>query len=70
MPLPLLVSANLFQIFLGILLTLNFFFAPGCGPASLNALVRKIVAAQINPQRVMHGEMQGMLTLITEEFQW
>jgi hypothetical protein len=52
------------------LLTLDFLFALGCGPASLNALVRKIVAAQINPRQVMNGEMQGMLTLITEEFQW
>ncbi|PVG02808.1 hypothetical protein CPB86DRAFT_696988 [Serendipita vermifera] len=41
-----------------------------CGPASLNALVRKIVATQINPSQVLRGEMQGMITLITEEFQW
>ncbi|KAG8866115.1 hypothetical protein FRC20_009067 [Serendipita sp. 405] len=41
-----------------------------CGPASLNALVRKMVAMQINPKQVLHGEMQGMITLITEEFQW
>lgn len=41
-----------------------------CGPASLNALVRKMVATQINPQQVLQGEMQGMITLITEEFQW
>ncbi|KAG8833536.1 hypothetical protein FRC17_010568 [Serendipita sp. 399] len=41
-----------------------------CGPASLNALVRKMVAMQINPKQVLHGEMQGMISLITEEFQW
>lgn len=41
-----------------------------CGPASLNALVRKTVASQINPSQVLHGNMQGMITLITEEFQW
>ncbi|KZO95850.1 hypothetical protein CALVIDRAFT_598906 [Calocera viscosa TUFC12733] len=41
-----------------------------CGPSSLNAMVRKIVAAQISPSRLMRGDRRGRIVLITEDFEW
>ncbi|KAF8447432.1 hypothetical protein L210DRAFT_3391034 [Boletus edulis BED1] len=41
-----------------------------CGPTSLNAMVRKIVAAQIDPGRVRKGDMRGSITLVSEEFEY
>ncbi|EJU05605.1 hypothetical protein DACRYDRAFT_20041 [Dacryopinax primogenitus] len=41
-----------------------------CGPATLNAMVRKVVAAQINPSRLMRGDKRGRITLVTEDFEW
>ena len=41
----------------------------GCGPTSLNALVREVVSNQINP----HGQDQdgrGHVALISEEFEY
>lgn len=42
----------------------------GCGPASLNVMVRKIVAAQIDPGRIRRGDMRGSITLVSEEFEY
>ena len=42
----------------------------GCGPASLNALVRKAIAKQINPARIRAGDMRGSIALIADEFQY
>jgi hypothetical protein len=41
-----------------------------CGPTSLNAMVRKIIAAQIDPGRVWQGDMRGSISLISEEFEY
>ncbi|KAF7976337.1 hypothetical protein HWV62_7072 [Athelia sp. TMB] len=41
-----------------------------CGPTSLNALVRKIIAAKIDPARIRHGDMRGMISLVSEEFEY
>ncbi|KAG6370098.1 hypothetical protein JVT61DRAFT_12504 [Boletus reticuloceps] len=41
-----------------------------CGPTSLNAMVRKIVTAQIDPGRVRKGDMRGSITLVSEEFEY
>ncbi|KAF8495630.1 hypothetical protein JB92DRAFT_2606857, partial [Gautieria morchelliformis] len=40
-----------------------------CGPTSLNAMVRKSVAAQINPSRLFRGD-QPSITLVSEDFEW
>lgn len=45
-------------------------FVLGCGPTSLNAMVRKIVAAQIDPGRIRRGDMRGSITLVSEEFDY
>lgn len=42
----------------------------GCGPTSLNAMVRKIIAAQIDPSRIRRGDMRGMIALVSEEFEY
>ena len=42
----------------------------GCGPTSLNAMVRKTIAAQINPSRIRRGDMRGMIALVSEEFEY
>lgn len=41
-----------------------------CGPTSLNAMVRKIIAAQIDPGRVWRGDMRGSISLVSEEFEY
>jgi len=41
-----------------------------CGPTSLNALVRKIIAAKIDPGRIRRGDMRGMISLVSEEFEY
>ncbi|OJA10566.1 hypothetical protein AZE42_03146 [Rhizopogon vesiculosus] len=41
-----------------------------CGPTSLNAMVRKIIAAQIDPARVWRGDMRGSISLVSEEFEY
>jgi hypothetical protein len=40
----------------------------GCGPASLNILVRKIVANEIRRKR--DNKSQGPITLISEEYEY
>jgi hypothetical protein len=42
----------------------------GCGPTSLNALVRKLVAAKIDPARVRAGDLRGSITFISEDFDY
>ncbi|KAH0826990.1 hypothetical protein J3R83DRAFT_4649 [Lanmaoa asiatica] len=41
-----------------------------CGPTSLNVMVRKIVAAQIDPWRIRRGDMRGSIKLVSEEFEY
>ncbi|KAL4067986.1 hypothetical protein V8B97DRAFT_1866638 [Scleroderma yunnanense] len=41
-----------------------------CGPSSLDAMVRKILSEQINPDRIRKGDMRGSITLISEEFEY
>ncbi|TFK89134.1 hypothetical protein K466DRAFT_487441 [Polyporus arcularius HHB13444] len=41
-----------------------------CGPTSLDAMIRKVVAAQIDPQRVKRGDMRGSIALFSEEFSY
>jgi len=41
-----------------------------CGPTSLNALIRKIVAARIDPARIRAGDFRGSITLISEDFDY
>lgn len=41
-----------------------------CGPTSLNAMVRKIIAAKIDPTRIRQGDMRGAISLISEEFKY
>lgn len=40
----------------------------GCGPTTLNAVVRKAVAAQIDPVRLRQGDDSGSIDLVVEEF--
>lgn len=39
-----------------------------CGPTSLNAVVRKSIAAQINPGRIRDGDYRGHISLVAEDF--
>jgi len=41
-----------------------------CGPATLNAVVRKAVAAQINPSRIQRGDYGGSIDLVVEDFSY
>ncbi|KAI0780844.1 hypothetical protein BD413DRAFT_463706 [Trametes elegans] len=41
-----------------------------CGPTSLDAVIRKIVAAQIDPERIKRGDMRGSIALFSEEFSY
>jgi hypothetical protein len=41
-----------------------------CGPASLDVLVRKTVAAKIQPGMLRNGDLRGSVTLISEEFDY
>ncbi|KAF9644193.1 hypothetical protein BDM02DRAFT_3122293 [Thelephora ganbajun] len=41
-----------------------------CGPTSLSASIRKIVAAQIDPSKIKVGDMRGYISCITEEFEY
>jgi hypothetical protein len=42
----------------------------GCGPASLDAMVRKSIAFQIDPGRIRRGDMRGSISLVSAEFQY
>ncbi len=46
------------------------FRVTGCGPTSLDAVMRKVVAAQIDPQKVRRGDMRGSIALFSEEFSY
>ncbi|KAA1471129.1 hypothetical protein DENSPDRAFT_837057 [Dentipellis sp. KUC8613] len=39
-----------------------------CGPTTLNAVMRKLVAAQIDPGRIRRGDMSGSISFIAEDF--
>ncbi|KAI0306451.1 hypothetical protein B0F90DRAFT_1808149 [Multifurca ochricompacta] len=39
-----------------------------CGPTTLNAVVRKVVAAQIDPSRIKRGDKSGSIELVAEDF--
>jgi hypothetical protein len=39
-----------------------------CGPTALNANLRKIIAARIDPARVRRGDLRGSIELVSEEF--
>jgi hypothetical protein len=41
-----------------------------CGPVALNAVIRNVVAAAINPTRVKNGDMRGSLSLVSEDFEY
>ncbi|KAI0831386.1 hypothetical protein BC628DRAFT_1353480 [Trametes gibbosa] len=41
-----------------------------CGPTSLDAMIRKIIATQINPARIRRGDMRGSISLFSEEFSY
>lgn len=41
-----------------------------CGPSSLDAMVRKIIAKQTSPDRIRRGDMRGLITLVSEEFEY
>ncbi|THH33845.1 hypothetical protein EUX98_g258 [Antrodiella citrinella] len=41
-----------------------------CGPTSLNAMMRKHVAALISPQRIRRGDMRGYIALVAEDFEY
>ena len=42
----------------------------GCGPTTLNAVVRKAVAAQISPERIGRGDYGGWIDLLVEDFSY
>lgn len=33
-------------------------------------MVRKVIAAQIDPGRIRRGDMRGSITLVSEEFEY
>ncbi|KAI0636885.1 hypothetical protein C8Q77DRAFT_1154776 [Trametes polyzona] len=41
-----------------------------CGPTSLDAMIRKVIAAQIDPARIKRGDMRGSIALFSEEFSY
>ncbi|KAG8985432.1 hypothetical protein FRB90_004705 [Tulasnella sp. 427] len=41
-----------------------------CGPTSLNALTRKVVSSLIDPSRIQKGDLRGLITLVSEDFEW
>ncbi|KAF9264657.1 hypothetical protein L218DRAFT_925072 [Marasmius fiardii PR-910] len=41
-----------------------------CGPSSFNAMVRKAVASEIDPQKVKQGDRKGYVELVTEDFEF
>ncbi|KAG8927518.1 hypothetical protein FRC00_002069 [Tulasnella sp. 408] len=41
-----------------------------CGPTSLNALTRKVVSSLIDPERIQRGDLRGLITLVSEDFEW
>ena len=43
-------------------------FVEDCGPTTLNAVVRKAVAAQISPSRLKQGDSSGSIDVVVEEF--
>jgi len=50
------------------MIILSLYFL-GCGPTSLNALVREVVSNQINPHS-QDQDGRGHVALISEEFEY
>jgi hypothetical protein len=67
---PVVVACKLPTPIAGFSFPNQFHSYVGCGPSSLNAIVRKNVALQIDPSRIRRGDMRGALTLISDEFQY
>lgn len=42
----------------------------GCGPKSLDIVLRSIVSKQINPSKVKHGDTRGIVNVVSECFEW
>ena len=41
-----------------------------CGPTTLNAVVRKVVAAHIDPGKVRRGDLSGLISLVAEDYEY
>lgn len=41
----------------------------GCGPTSLNEMVRKAISAEIDPSRIFRGNHRRYVELVSEEFE-
>ena len=46
------------------------FFNIGCGPTSLNAVMRKVIAAQIDPNRIRKGDRCSSIEFVAEDFEY
>ncbi|CBQ73125.1 conserved hypothetical protein [Sporisorium reilianum SRZ2] len=42
----------------------------GCGPRSLDIVLRSIVSKQIDPRKVRHGDTRGVVNVVSECFEW
>ncbi|CDU22660.1 uncharacterized protein SPSC_01290 [Sporisorium scitamineum] len=42
----------------------------GCGPKSLDIVLRSIVSKQIDPRKVRHGDTKGIVNVVSECFEW
>jgi hypothetical protein len=62
------LSLHVSDIFSKVISRLNERSCSGCGPTTLNAVVRKAVAAQIDPSRMRQGDKSGSIDLVVEEF--
>jgi hypothetical protein len=48
----------------------DFLSTTGCGPTQLSASIRKIVAAQLSPEKIKAGDKTGLIECVTEEFEY
>lgn len=68
---PIVVACGCFlPSFIVLIRTYPLTFFIGCGPTSLSASIRKIVAAQIDPLKIKAGDMRGYISCVTEEFEY
>jgi len=42
----------------------------GCGPKSLDIVLRSIVSKQIDPKKVRKGDERGVVNVVSECFEW
>ena len=42
----------------------------GCGPKSLDIVLRSIVSKQIDPKKVRSGDTRGVVNVVSECFEW